>query len=51
MKVDEGMGLHLSQNLRTYTYTETAEEGVVQMFKEMWVEGTRWHEFKQDKDA
>lgn len=50
-KVDEGTGLHLSQNVRTYTYAETAEEGVVQMFKEMRVQGTRWHDFKQDKDT
>ena len=47
-QVDEGIGLHLSQNVRTYTYAETAEEGVVQMFKEMRVAGTRWHDFKQE---
>lgn len=37
--------------MRTYTYAETAEEGVVQMFKEMRVAGKRWHDFKQEARA
>jgi hypothetical protein len=48
VQVDEGTGLHLSQNVRTYTYAETAEEGVVQMFKEMRVAGTQWYDFKHE---
>ncbi|KAG9310708.1 hypothetical protein JVU11DRAFT_9304 [Chiua virens] len=41
-KVDAAIGLHLSTNQRLYSYAETAEEGVIQMFKMMQSQGKKW---------
>jgi hypothetical protein len=40
VQVNKGTGLHLSQNVCTYTYAETTKEGIIQTFKEMCVVGT-----------
>lgn len=41
-KVDAEIGLHLSTNQRLYSYAETAEEGVIQLFKMMQSQNKKW---------
>ncbi|KAG9310759.1 hypothetical protein JVU11DRAFT_8607, partial [Chiua virens] len=41
-KMTDSIGLHLSTNQRLYSYAETAEEGVIQLFKLMQSQDKQW---------
>ncbi|KAG9308143.1 hypothetical protein JVU11DRAFT_12445 [Chiua virens] len=43
-KVNQRLGMHLSTNLRLYSYAETAEEGIVQTFRMMKINNETWRD-------